>query len=77
MVSAFAVGSSASRVLLLKIKPPPPRVNLETIRVINEIRKNFNLLLKRLETDHTIDTSVVDKYFSILAGLKSVIMENE
>lgn len=63
--------------LLLKIKPPPPRVNLEAIRVINEISKNFSLLLKRFETDHTIDTSVVDKYFKILAGLKSAIMENE
>jgi hypothetical protein len=63
--------------LLLKIKPPPPRVNLEAIRVINEISKNFSLLLKSLETDHRTDTSVVDKYFRILAGLKSAIMENE
>lgn len=63
--------------LLLKIKPPPPRVNLEAIRIINEISKNFSLLLKSLETDQMIDTSVVDGYFSILAGLKSVIMENE
>lgn len=63
--------------LLLKIKPPPPKVNLEVMRVINEISKNFYLLLKKLETDHTIDTSVVDKYFRILAGLKSVIMEKQ
>jgi len=63
--------------LLLKIKPPPPKVNLEAMRVINEISKNFYLLLKRLETNQTIDTSVVDKYFRILAGLKSVIMEKQ
>lgn len=63
--------------LLLKIKPPPPKVNLEAIRAINEISKNLNLLLKKLESDHTIDASVVDGYFRILAGLKSVIMENE
>jgi hypothetical protein len=63
--------------LLLKIKPPPPRVNLEAIRVLNEISKNFNLLLKKLETDHSIDTSVVNEYFRILAGLKSVIMEKQ
>ncbi len=63
--------------LLLKIKPPTPRVDLEAIRVINEINKNFHLLLKMLETDHTIDTITVDKYFRILAGLKSVIMEKQ
>ena len=63
--------------LLLKIKPPPPKVNLEAIRVINDISKNFSLLLKKLETEQTINTSVVDKYFKILAGLKSVIMESE
>ncbi len=27
--------------LLLKIKPPPPKVNLEALRVLNEISKNF------------------------------------
>ena len=63
--------------LLLKIKPPPPQVNLEAIRIINDINKNFSLLLKRLETDHAIDMTVVNKYFKILAGLKSVIMENQ
>ncbi len=63
--------------LLMKIKPPPPKVNLEAIRVLNDICKDFKLLLKRLETDHTIDTSVVDTYFRILAGLKSVIMESK
>ncbi len=61
--------------LLLKIKPPPPKVNLEAIRVLNEISKNFSLLLKRLEEDRTVDASVADTYFRILAGLKSVIME--
>lgn len=64
-------------VLLLKIKPPPPKVNLEAVRVINEISKNFSLLLKRLEIDCTIDESVADKYFRILAGLKAVIMEKQ
>lgn len=64
-------------VLLVKIKPPTPRVDLEAIRVINEISKNFSLLLKRLETDHTIDTTVADQYFRILAGLKLVIMEKQ
>jgi len=63
--------------LLLKIKPPTPRVDLEAIRVINEINKNFHLLLKMLETNHTIDTTTVDKYFRILAGLKLVIMEKQ
>ena len=63
--------------LLLKIKPPPPRVNLEAIRVINEISKSFSLLLKRFETDHTIDISAVEEYLKILANLKSAIMENE
>ncbi len=63
--------------LLLKIKPPPPKVNLEAIRVINEISKNFSLLLKRLETDRSVDASVADTYFKILAGLKSVIMESK
>ena len=63
--------------LLLKIKPPPPKVNLEAIRIINEISKNFSLLLKKLEEDRTVDTRVVDTYFRILAGLKSAIMENE
>lgn len=63
--------------LLLKIKPPPPKVNLEAIRVINEINRNFYLLLKRLETDRTIDTNVADQYFRILAGLKAVIMEKQ
>jgi hypothetical protein len=63
--------------LLLKIKPPPPKVNLEAIRIINEISKNFKLILKNLETDRTVDTSVVDTYFRILAGLKSVIMESK
>ncbi len=61
--------------LLMKIKPPTPKVDLEAIRLINEINKNFHLLLKRLETHQTVDTSVVDTYFRILAGLKSVIME--
>ncbi len=63
--------------LLLKIKTPTPKIDLEAIRVINEINKNFHLLLKRLETVQTVDTSVVDKYFRILAGLKSVIMEKQ
>jgi hypothetical protein len=63
--------------LLLKIKPPPPKVNLEAIRLINEINKNFSLLLKRLEEDRTVDVSVADIYFRILAGLKSVIMESK
>lgn len=63
--------------LLLKIKPPPPKVNLEAIRLINEISKNFSLLLKKLEEDRTVDTRVVDTYFRVLAGLKSAIMENE
>ena len=63
--------------LLLKIKPPPPKVNLEAVRVINEINKNFNLLLKNLETDRNVDMSVADTYFRILAGLKSVIMEKQ
>lgn len=61
--------------LLLKIKPPIPKVNLEAIRIINEINKNFSLLLKRLEEDRNVDASVADTYFRILAGLKSVIME--
>lgn len=61
--------------LLVKIKPPPPKVNLEAIRIINEISKNFSLLVKKLETEQTVDTRVVDTYFRILAGLKSVIME--
>jgi len=63
--------------LLLKIKPPPPKVNLEAIRVLNEISKNFSLLLKRLEEDRTVDANVANTYFRILAGLKSVIMENQ
>ncbi len=63
--------------LLLKIKPPPPKIELEAIRIINEINKNFCLLLKRLETEQTVDTSVVDQYFRILAGLKLVIMEKQ
>lgn len=63
--------------LLLKTKPPPPKVNLEAIRAINEINKNFKLLRNKLETDHTIDTDIVDRYFRVLAGLKSVIMENQ
>ncbi len=61
--------------LLLKIKPPTPKIDLEAIRVINEINKNFRLLLKMIETDHTVDTTTVDNYFRILAGLKLVIME--
>lgn len=64
-------------VLLLKIKPPIPKVNLEAIRIINEINKNFSLLLKRLEEDRNVDASVADTYFRILAGLKSVIMEKQ
>ena len=63
--------------LLLKIKPPTPKIDLEAIRVINEINKNFSLLLKRLESGHTVDTTVVDQYFRILAGLKLVIMERQ
>lgn len=63
--------------LLLKIKPPTPKIDLEAIRVINEINKNFRLLLKMLETGHTVDTTTVDQYFRILAGLKSVIMEKQ
>jgi len=63
--------------LLLKIKPPPPKVNLEAIRVLNEISKNFSLLLKRLEEDRHVDVSIADTYFRILAGLKSVIMESK
>lgn len=63
--------------LLLKIKPPPPKVNLEAIRIINEINRNFYLLLKRLEISQTVDTAVVDQYFRILAGLKAVIMEKQ
>lgn len=63
--------------LLMKIKPPPPKVNLEAIRVINEISKNFSLLLKNLENDRTVDANVADTYFRILAGLKSVIMESK
>lgn len=61
--------------LLVKIKPPIPKIDLESIRVINEINKNFRLLLKMLETGHTVDTTTVDQYFRILAGLKLVIME--
>jgi len=63
--------------LLLKIKPPTPKVNLEAVRIINEINKNFSLLLIKLETGYTVDASVADKYFRILAGLKSVIMEKQ
>lgn len=63
--------------LLVKIKPPPPKVNLEAIRVLNEINKNFYLLLKKLETNQTVDASVADTYFRILAGLKAVIMESK
>lgn len=63
--------------LLVKIKPPMPKIDLEAIRVINEINKNFHLLLKRLETGHTVDTTMVDQYFRILAGLKLVIMEKQ
>jgi hypothetical protein len=63
--------------LLLKIKPPTPKIDLEAIRVINEINKNFRLLLKMLETCHTVDTTTVDQYFRILAGLKLVIMEKQ
>lgn len=63
--------------LLVKIKPPTPKVNLEALRVINEINKNFSLLLKRLEEDRTVDANVADTYFRILAGLKSVIMESK
>ena len=63
--------------LLLKIKPPTPKIDLEAIRVINEINKNFHLLLKRLENNQTVDTSIVDQYFRILAGLKLVIMEKQ
>lgn len=63
--------------LMQKIKPPTPKIDLETIRVINEISKNFRLLLKMLETGHTVDTTTVDQYFRILAGLKLVIMEKQ
>lgn len=63
--------------LLLKVKPPIPKIDLEAMRVINEISKNFNLLLKELEANHTIDTTVIDTYFRILAGLKLVIMEKQ
>lgn len=63
--------------LLLKIKPPTPKIDLEAIRIINEINKNFRLLVKMLETSHTVDTTTVDRYFRILAGLKSVIMEKQ
>ena len=63
--------------LLLKIKPPMPKIDLEAIRVINEINKNFQLLLKMLETGHPVDTTTVDQYFRILAGLKLVIMEKQ
>lgn len=62
--------------LLLKIKPPPPKVNLEALRIINEISKNFSLLLKKLEEDRNVDAGVADTYFRILAALKSTIMEN-
>lgn len=63
--------------LLLKVKPPMPKIDLEAMRVINEISKNFNLLLKQIEANHTIDTTAVDTYFRILAGLKLVIMEKQ
>lgn len=63
--------------LLTKIKPPIPKIDLQAIQVINEINKNLWLLLKMLEINHTIDTTTVDKYFRILAGLKAVIMEKQ
>lgn len=63
--------------LLLKIKPPTSKIDLEAMRVINEISKNFSLLLKMLEANHTVDTRMVDQYFRLLAGLKLVIMEKQ
>jgi hypothetical protein len=63
--------------LLVKIKPPTPRVDLEAIRAINEVSQNLNLLVDLLKRGYQIDTRVVGKYFAILSELKSVIMEKQ
>lgn len=61
--------------LLQKISAPPPAVNLAAIRQINSINQQLKLIISLLQTGCRIDTRVVDKYFAILADLKSVIME--
>lgn len=63
--------------LLVKIKPPQPKVNLEAIREINEVGKKLNLIVDLLKRGCQIDTRVVGKYFAILSELKSVIMEKQ